>query len=90
MKYGMGKISEMGVEAFVEASAQGLPLYRKFGFRTIDKVSTDTTIENPGFIWRKLEHDLGEEVIWWMWKPSGGPEAVYVEGETELPWERRG
>ncbi|KAI9643504.1 hypothetical protein NHQ30_008123 [Ciborinia camelliae] len=88
MEYGMSKIAEMNVEAVVEASESGLPLYEKFGFRVIEEVTIDTTTENPGFIWRKLEHEVRGKTSWWMWKPKPS-DGIYEKG-MELPWEKRG
>ncbi|KAF7943331.1 hypothetical protein EAE96_011259 [Botrytis aclada] len=90
MEYGMSKISEMDVEALVEATAEGISLYEKYGFRTIHKVILDTTYKNgkPGFIWRKMAHECKEEVTWWMWKPKPSSGVLYTPG-MELPWEKK-
>ncbi|ESZ96158.1 hypothetical protein SBOR_3433 [Sclerotinia borealis F-4128] len=100
MKFGMSRISEMDVEAVVEASADGLTLYEKFGFRTVDVITMDTTFEmgkeegkekekeKPGYIWRKMAYELGEKRTWWMWKPRPG-KRVYERG-MDVPWEERG
>ncbi|KAF7912342.1 uncharacterized protein EAF01_001363 [Botrytis porri] len=90
MDYGMSKISEMDVEALVEASAGGVSLYEKYGFRTINKVLVDTTYKNgkPGFIWRKMAHECKGETTWWMWKPKPSDGVLYKPG-MELPWEKK-
>ncbi|PQE28229.1 hypothetical protein CJF30_00010914 [Rutstroemia sp. NJR-2017a BBW] len=86
MKYGMDQAAELKVEAVVESSEEGMKLYKKWGFRTIEKVAIDTITDNPGPIWKKMHSDFGGKNIWWMWKPVEG---VYVAGKTQLPWEVR-
>lgn len=90
MKYGMSKISEMNVEATVEASEEGLHLYEKFGFRTIDAITIDTTYKNgkPGYLWKKLSYEYRGNTTWWMWKPKPSDADVYTQG-MELPWEKK-
>jgi ribosomal protein S18 acetylase RimI-like enzyme len=83
MKWGMDIANQMGVEVLVEASEQGIHLYKKFGLRTIEKVAVDTLVENPSNTWRRFESDLRGVQFWWMWKPHGG---IYEQGKTELPW----
>ncbi|CAD6455866.1 095aa7da-b3bb-497d-8a9e-9fc169def14b [Sclerotinia trifoliorum] len=60
MEYGMRKTTEMNVEALVEATAGGLPLYEKFGFRTIEIITIDTACRGgkPGFLWLKMANEI--------------------------------
>ncbi|APA14231.1 predicted protein [Sclerotinia sclerotiorum 1980 UF-70] len=90
MEYGMRRTSEMNVEALVEATAEGLPLYEKFGFRTIEKITIDTTRRDrkPGFLWLKMANEVKGKTTWWMWKPKPSDGEVYTPG-MELPWERK-
>ncbi|KAF7928942.1 uncharacterized protein EAE97_009784 [Botrytis byssoidea] len=90
MDYGMSKISDMDVEALVEASAEGISLYEKYGFRTIHKVIVDTTYKNgkPGFLWRKMAHECKGKTTWWMWKPKPSDGVPDTPG-MKLPWERK-
>ncbi|TVY90802.1 hypothetical protein LAWI1_G005159 [Lachnellula willkommii] len=83
MEWGMDIAERMGVEVLVEASDQGIHLYKKFGIRTIDKIAVDSLIDNPSNTWRRYESDLKDLMFWWMWKPHGG---IYEEGKTDLPW----
>jgi hypothetical protein len=83
MEWGMKKAEEMKLEVLVEASLMAVPLYRKFGMRTIDKLCIDTEKEDPSNTWIRLSHDLGNLTIWWMWKPVDG---VFEKGKTSLPW----
>ncbi|KAM3081743.1 hypothetical protein ACMFMG_005189 [Clarireedia jacksonii] len=86
MKYGMDQAAELKVEAVVESSEAGMKLYKKFGLRTIEKVAIDTATDDPSPIWKKMQSEFGGKSVWWMWKPAEG---VYVQGETQLPWEAR-
>lgn len=83
MKYGMDIAATMAVEVIVEASDQGIHLYKKFGLRTIEKIAIDTLVDGPSPLWKKMQSEFGDVLIWWMWKPHGG---VYEAGVTELPW----
>lgn len=83
MQWGMDHADEMGLEVVVEASDQGVDLYRKFGLTPVDKIAVDMHIDNPSNTWRKMESDFGTVLITWMWKPHGG---VIEEGKTEFPW----
>lgn len=83
MEWGMATANKMGLEVLVEASDQGYPLYKKFGLRSLEKVALDTLIDSPSNTWKRLESDLRETTLWWMWKPSVG---IYEEGKTPLPW----
>ncbi|KAF7876519.1 hypothetical protein EAF04_001609 [Stromatinia cepivora] len=90
MEYGMNKTLEMNVEALVEATAEGLPLYEKFGFRTIEIITIDTICRNrkPGFLWLKMANEVKGETTWWMWKPKPSDGEIYTPG-MELPCERK-
>ncbi|PQE20025.1 hypothetical protein CJF31_00011858 [Rutstroemia sp. NJR-2017a BVV2] len=83
MQWGMQRAEEKGLEVVVESSEMGHDLYKKFGLRTIEKIALDMRVERPSNTWRRLQSDLGDVLLWWMWKPSGG---VYEVGKMELPW----
>ncbi|KAK6379967.1 uncharacterized protein PV06_00158 [Exophiala oligosperma] len=38
LEYGLGLVDKEGKEAYVEASPPGAPVYKKFGFKEVDKV----------------------------------------------------
>jgi len=86
MKWGMDEAEKMEVEIMVEATAIGLPLYKKFGFRVVEKIAVDTFRDNPSHIWTRLESDLQGMTFWWMWKPKNG---IYQKGIDVLPWESK-
>lgn len=44
MKWGLDQADAQGVEAYLEASPEGVPLYEKLGFR--EAARTDTFIDN--------------------------------------------
>jgi hypothetical protein len=83
MQWGMQRAEEMGLEVVVESSEMGHDLYKKFGLRTIEKIALDMRIDRPSNTWRRLESDLGDVMLWWMWKPHG---RLYEAGKMELPW----
>lgn len=86
MKWGMDIADSMGVEVIVEAREAGVHLYKKFGLRTIEKISVDTLVDNPTPLWKRMQSDFGTVVISWMWKPHGG---LYESGKTDVPWEAK-
>ncbi|KAL9018593.1 MAG: hypothetical protein Q9185_004109 [Variospora sp. 1 TL-2023] len=82
VEWGVRKADEMGVEAFVEATDDGMPLYAKYGFRKTDDIVLKGELEGMDDDLRKL----GRELEWkghYMWRPVGGR---WVEGETRVPW----
>ena len=45
LQYGCERADEQGVEAFLEAAPDALPLYQKFGFRTAASMHTTIKFE---------------------------------------------
>lgn len=83
MEWGINVADQMGIEVVVEATKMGMHLYKKFGLRTVEKICIDTAVDNPSNLWKKMESDFGNCIIWWMWKPHGG---IYEPGKIDLPW----
>ncbi|KAL8923918.1 MAG: hypothetical protein Q9208_004355 [Pyrenodesmia sp. 3 TL-2023] len=82
VEWGTKKADEMGVEAFVEATEVGVPLYEKHGFHLMNEFVLRGELEDMDEGLKKLQ----EELTWhgyYMWRPKGGK---YVEGETVAPW----
>ncbi|KAL8825892.1 MAG: hypothetical protein Q9170_007618, partial [Blastenia crenularia] len=81
VSYGIKIADELGLEAFVEATKDGVPLYEKFGFRVVDGILLKGELEGMGEELRKLQEELTWEGMY-MWRPKGG---VWEEG-TKVPW----
>ena len=84
VEWGTKKADEMGVEAFVESTAIGVPLYEKHGFAMMNEFDLNPTNPNPGDEWKRLAKELLPMHGYFMWRPIGGK---YEEGKTVVPWE---
>ena len=84
VQWGIKNADDMGLEAFVEATDDGKPLYAKHGFEdTNDFVLSANPPEQTDEL-LKLQQDLYFHG-YFMWRPVGGK---FVKGETILPWEK--
>lgn len=86
VEWGTNKADEMGVEAFVESTDIGKPLYDRHGFASMNDYTLKPSKPDPGAEWTALEKELGPMHGHFMWRPKGGN---YEEGKTIVPWERR-
>jgi len=85
MEWGVKEADRMGLESFVEASAEGKCLYEKWGFLHFDTLSVNTKIHShPSAEWQRLERELSPSPQYLMWRPMGG---IFEPGKTTLPWE---
>lgn len=85
LNWGKQKADEMGVEMWLDATEQGVPVYLKHGFTVVHVNHIRAKKQNPGELWKKTEHELGDMTFWTMWRPVGRD---YEEGMTK-PWEER-
>ncbi|KAL4816104.1 acyl-CoA N-acyltransferase [Aspergillus spinulosporus] len=89
MDWGTRIADERGLEAWLDASEFGAPLYALYGFRVVlvnrvKPVPERELSEEEAKEWKHYEDTLLpiDETV--MWRPPGG---TYVEGETVKPWE---
>jgi predicted N-acetyltransferase YhbS len=84
LEYGVRKADELGIECFVEATDEGMGLYKKFGFMNLTKVLVDA--ENGTTERHQMIQKLTPQPVkyWAMWRPKGG---VVEEGEPKTLWE---
>ncbi|KAL3482412.1 acyl-CoA N-acyltransferase [Aspergillus californicus] len=88
MEWGLRIADERGLEAWLDASEFGAPLYENFGFR---RVLVNAVVPVPGRElgederreWEECEAVMLPIVYTLMWRPKGG---VFVEGAVK-PWE---
>ncbi len=83
MEWGTKKADELGVEAFIEATEDGKPLYLNHGFVVTNEFELKPTTPNPTEAWQALEKQLLPMHGYFMWRPIGGK---YEEGTTIIPW----
>ena len=80
--WGTKKADELGLEAFVEATDDGMPLYARHGFQWMNDFTLRGELDDMDEELKKLQ----DELTWhahYMWRPKGGK---YVEGVTVAPW----
>ncbi|KAL4797286.1 hypothetical protein BDV19DRAFT_51702 [Aspergillus venezuelensis] len=87
MDWGLKIADERGLEAWLDASEFGAPLYEKYGFRKIGvnpvrPVPGRNLSEEEKEVWEDCERDLLPIEYTVMWRPVKG---VFVEGETVSP-----
>ncbi|KAF9760767.1 hypothetical protein IL306_004136 [Fusarium sp. DS 682] len=83
MNWSKQKADEMGVELWLDATEQGVPVYEKHGFTVVNVNTIQPMKENPGEEWNKVKEELGTMTFRQMWRPAGGD---YQEGKTVKPW----
>ncbi|KAF5676112.1 GNAT family acetyltransferase acetyltransferase [Fusarium heterosporum] len=84
MNWSKKKADEMGVELWLDATEQGMPVYEKHGFTVVNVNTLRPMKENPGEEWNKVKEELGTMTFRQMWRPAGSD---YQEGKTVKPWE---
>lgn len=73
IKWGFDKADEMGVETFVEATAEGKPTYAANGFRYEKLFWLDATKNDPSPRWTELEKEMQTPIpLFLMVRPKGG------------------
>ncbi|MCJ1393927.1 hypothetical protein MMC18_007473 [Xylographa bjoerkii] len=86
LEWGTKKADERNVEAFVEATDDGKPLYARHGFHFMNPIVMDAKVDEPSEQWKALGKQLCLPiVVYFMWRPIGGK---FVEGETVIPWKK--
>jgi len=84
VEWGTKKADEMRVEAFVEATEDGRPLYARHGFHYMNAIVLDAKVDEPSEQWKALGKRLRLPIVLHaMWRPIGGR---FVDGETVVPW----
>jgi hypothetical protein len=69
MAWGTRKADEMSLEAWLDATEHGVPLYKKHGFEVVLENPLRPAKANPGPVWVKTEALLQPMVFWPMKRP---------------------
>ncbi|KAI9881207.1 MAG: hypothetical protein M1830_007185 [Pleopsidium flavum] len=85
-EWGIRKADEMGVEAFVESTDDGKPVYAQHGFAVMNDFDINPTIPDPSEEWKKLQKELLPMHGYFMWRPIGGN---YERGKSVIPWQTK-
>lgn len=86
LEWGTRTADSLGVESFIEATADGVPLYEKWGFKMMNEFVLRGELGGEGEEMDEKLKKLTDELTWhgyYMWRPPGGK---YVEGETVPGW----
>ena len=84
VQWGVQKADEMRVEAYVEASLLGKPVYEREGFIVVEAPDLDFDVPGSSEQRREFAERLRTGSLALMWRPLGG---VYEAGKTVIPWE---
>ncbi|KAF2014373.1 hypothetical protein BU24DRAFT_433773 [Aaosphaeria arxii CBS 175.79] len=88
MEVGVSHADFLNVEAWMESSEMGKPLYENHGFRPLFKIDFDTHKKDPGDIWRKCEYEMRVKPLFPMWRPKQGDwEEKGGRPGIQMPWE---
>ncbi|KAF2268655.1 hypothetical protein CC78DRAFT_565162 [Lojkania enalia] len=91
MQVGIQRADQLNLEAWMEASVMGKPVYEKFGFRSLFKMAFDTEKNNASDQWHKMEHEMTPQPFFVMWRPKQGSWEEVIQGVTrkvDMPWVR--
>jgi hypothetical protein len=86
MRWGTELADKLGLEAFVESTKAGVPLYESAGFVVVDHFYLNPHTENPSYEWVQLKQQMFPEPfpVYFMWRPKGGK---FEKGVTKYSWE---
>jgi hypothetical protein len=89
MKWGCRFADDAGLEAFVEATSSGRPLYESVGFVVVDHYYLDPQTESPSEEYVQVKKEIFPEpfVVFFMWRPKGGK---FEPGKTRYSLEEDG
>lgn len=85
-RWGIEKVDEMGLEAFLESTDDGMLLYAKHGFAVINEFNLNPVVSDPSNEWKRLQEEILPMHRYFMWRPVG---SKYHEGKTVIPWEMK-
>lgn len=88
VEWGVKIADELGLESFIEASQDGVPLYVSYGYVPVGHLYLTAENEEPSPEWtsayQKIRPDPYRVEV--MWRPKDGK---FMPGETEYTWEER-
>ena len=89
--WGIREADRLGLEAFIEATDMGRPVYEAMGFTYMGINAWEPPHKEnneKSERWRELEEFFQTPIATYtMWRPKGGR---FVKGETVVPWEKGG
>ena len=83
MAWGLEKADEMGLECYIDATSEGVPLYETFGFLKGSKIDFIPPNGSNNTEWQQLKQELTPFSFWPMWRPVKG----LSRDDESAPWE---
>ncbi|KAG7005853.1 hypothetical protein G7Y79_00017g042350 [Physcia stellaris] len=84
LSWGIEKADELGLESYIDATDQGIPLYEAHGYVKAAGVNFHAEQEKRSPRWHELRGVLLPFTFWPMWRPAGGK----FENGTGPPWDQ--
>ncbi|KAL9622197.1 MAG: hypothetical protein Q9160_003380 [Pyrenula sp. 1 TL-2023] len=88
VKWGLEKADERGVETYIDAFAEGLPLYKTYGFLADKSHSLDPSPAKPTERWWN-EIANRQKMLPMHWTPMWRPALAKFTDDTSAPWEKQ-
>lgn len=70
MEIGVALADQHNLDAWMEASGMGKPLYEKHGFSSVAEIQFDTEKDGASDTWRRCEHGMKPAPVYAMWRPK--------------------
>lgn len=83
MQWGMKIADDMGLESYIDALEDGVPLYETCGFAKRKGIDFDASKDESSLQWRELQRELLPLTFWPMWRSVQGK----FERDTKAPWD---
>ena len=85
MEWGIKIADERGLESYIDATEEGIPLYEKHKYTMAPRVDfmAEKIQASPAI--QELQEELLPFSFWPMWRPIGGN----VLPDIQKPWERK-
>ncbi|KAH8728982.1 hypothetical protein GQ44DRAFT_608047 [Phaeosphaeriaceae sp. PMI808] len=87
MNAGISRADDLNLECWMEASAMGKPLYEKFGYQNLFRLTFDTNVPDASDQWRKCAHELTPDPVFAMWRPKRGLWKSEDGKDVKMPWD---
>ena len=84
MEWGIAKADRMGMESYIDATAEGKPLYEAYGFVAANRLDFNLDKHDASPNRKELEQQLLPFSFWPMWRPAGGKPKI---ADIKKPWE---
>ena len=84
MNWGVARADELEVEAYIDATAEGKPLYEAYGFVAAKRLDFQLDKHSASPTRRSMEQQLLPFSFWPMWRPISGKSTT---ANPKKPWD---